>query len=360
MASQKEEVLDATVGSIEKEFGEGSIMKLGESQQAMDVPAISTGALTLDQAIGTGGIPRGRVTELFGPESSGKTTLALETIAQAQKNDGIAAFIDVEHALDPEYAEAIGVNIDELYVAQPNTGEEALEITEKLVRSGALDIVAVDSVAALVPKAEIEGEMGDAHMGLQARLMSQALRKLTGAISKSKTACVFLNQIREKIGVMYGNPETTPGGRALKFYSSLRLDIRRTDVIKEGKESKGIRVRVRCVKNKVASPFQQGEFDIVYGKGISTLGCVIDCAIDEGIIERKGSWYSYGDQQLAQGRDNTVEFLMDNPEMLEEIEQKTKVALGILDPDDADVDVERPTNGAEEESAEDESEEDDE
>lgn len=342
---QKEDVLDATVGSIEKEYGEGSIMKLGERENAMDVPAIPTGALTLDQAIGTGGIPRGRVTELFGPEASGKTTLALETIAQAQKGDGIAAFIDVEHALDPDYAEAIGVDIDELYVAQPNTGEEALEITEKLVRSGALDIVVVDSVAALVPKKEIEGEMGDSHVGLQARLMSQALRKLTGAISKSKTACMFLNQIREKIGVMYGNPETTPGGRALKFYSSLRLDIRRTDVIKDGQESKGIRCRVRCVKNKVASPFRQGEFDIIYGEGISSMGSIIDCAIDEDIIQRSGSWYSYGDQQLAQGRDNTVEFLQENPDLLEEITEKTKKALGIIE-GEVEEDVAPPENGS--------------
>ncbi len=328
--NQKEEVLSATIGSIEKEFGEGSIMKLGESKQA-DVPAIPTGALTLDQATGVGGIPRGRVTEVYGPESSGKTTLALSAIAEAQKQGGIAAFIDVEHALDPHYAEAIGVQVDELYVAQPNTGEEALEITEKLVRSGTIDIVVVDSVAALVPRAEIEGEMGDAHMGLQARLMSQALRKLSGAISKSKTACLFLNQIREKIGVMYGNPETTPGGRALKFYSSLRLDIRKIDVLKDGSESKGIRCRVRCVKNKVASPFREAEFDIIYGKGISTDGCILDCAIEEEIVQRKGSWYSYGDLQLDQGRENTLEFLQDNLEVLEEIEQEVKKKLGLIE-----------------------------
>ncbi len=331
--SQKEDILEATVGSIEKEYGEGSIMKLGEKGQQMDVPAIPTGALTLDQATGIGGVPRGRVTEVFGPESSGKTTLALSTIAQAQKQGGIAAFIDVEHALDPEYAEAIGVNTDELYVSQPNTGEEALEITEKLVRSGAIDIVVIDSVAALVPQAEIEGEMGDSHVGLQARLMSQAMRKLSGAISKSHTSCMFLNQIREKIGVMYGNPETTPGGRALKFYSSLRLDIRKTDVLKDGSDSRGIRVRVRCVKNKVASPFQQGKFDIIYGEGISSEGCILDCAIEQDIVQRKGSWYSYGDLQLAQGRENSLEFLEDNSEILEEIEEEVKREMGIVQGD---------------------------
>ncbi len=334
--SQKEEVLSATVGSIEKEFGEGSIMKLGESKQAMDVPAISTGALTVDEATGVGGVPRGRVTELFGPEASGKTTLALSTVAQAQKEGGIAAFIDVEHALDPEYAEAIGVKVDELYVSQPNTGEEALEITEKLVRSGAVDIVVIDSVAALVPRAEIEGEMGDSHVGLQARLMSQAMRKLSGAISKSHTSCMFINQIREKIGVMYGNPETTPGGRALKFYSSLRMDIRKTDVIKDGSESQGIRVRVRCVKNKVASPFRQGKVDIIYGEGIDSHGCILDCAIERDIVQRKGSWYSYGDMQLAQGRDNTLEFLKDNPEVLEEIEEKVRRKMGLGESGEAD------------------------
>ncbi len=327
---KKEEILSATIDSIEKDFGQGSIMKLGEYQE-VDVPAISTGALTLDLATGVGGVPRGRVTEIYGPESSGKTTLALSTIAQAQQGGGIAAFVDVEHALDPDYAEAIGVEVEELYVAQPNTGEEALEITEKLVRSGTLDIVVIDSVAALVPKAEIEGEMGDSHMALQARLMSQALRKLSGAISKSKTACVFLNQIREKIGVMYGNPETTPGGRALKFYSSLRLDIRQADVLKDGSDSKGIRVRVRCVKNKVASPFQQAKFDIIYGEGISTIGCILDSAIEQEVVERKGSWYSYGDLQLAQGRENSLEFLEDNPEVLEEIETEVKENLGMIE-----------------------------
>ncbi len=337
---QKEKILSATVGSIEKEFGEGSIMKLGERKQA-DVPAIPTGALTLDLATGVGGVPRGRVTELFGPESAGKTTLALSTIAEAQKQGGIAAFIDVEHALDPEYAEAIGVQVDELYVAQPNTGEEALEITEKLVRSGTIDIVVIDSVAALVPRAEIEGEMGDAHMGLQARLMSQAMRKLSGAISKSRTSCMFLNQIREKIGVMYGNPETTPGGRALKFYSSLRMDIRKIDVLKDGTESLGIRARVRCVKNKVASPFRQAEFDIIYGEGISSDGCILDCAIEKDIVERKGSWYGYGDLQLAQGRDNTLEFLRDNPELLEEISNEVKKSMN-MDVDE-DVDEEQET-----------------
>ncbi len=328
---KKEEILSATISSIEKDYGQGSIMKLGEYQQ-VDVPAIPTGALTLDLATGVGGVPRGRVTEIYGPESSGKTTLALSTIAEAQRLGGIAAFVDVEHALDPDYAEAIGVKVEELYVAQPNTGEEALEITEKLVRSGTLDIVVIDSVAALVPRAEIEGEMGDSHMGLQARLMSQALRKLSGAISKSRTACVFLNQIREKIGVLYGNPETTPGGRALKFYSSLRMDIRKRDVIKDGSESLGIRVRVRCVKNKVAAPFQQAMFDIIYGEGISTSGCILDCAIEQEIVRRRGSWYSYGDLQLAQGRENSLQFLEDNPELLAEIEQQVKIKLGMIDP----------------------------
>lgn len=341
---KKEEILSATIDSIEKDYGQGSIMKLGEYQE-VDVPAISTGAMTLDLAAGVGGIPRGRVTEIYGPESSGKTTLALSTIAQAQQDGGIAAFVDVEHALDPDYAEAIGVEVEELYVAQPNTGEEALEITEKLVRSGTLDIVVIDSVAALVPKAEIEGEMGDSHMALQARLMSQALRKLSGAISKSRTACVFLNQIREKIGVMYGNPETTPGGRALKFYSSLRLDIRQTDVLKEGSDSKGIRVRVRCVKNKVASPFQQAKFDIIYGEGISTTGCILDAAIEQDVVEQKGSWYSYGDLQLAQGRDNSLDFLKDNPEVLEEIETEVKEELGVLETgSEADTDSEAETD----------------
>jgi recombination protein RecA len=349
-SEKKDEVLDATVGSIEKEYGEGSIMKLGERKEAMDVPAIATGALTLDEATGVGGVPRGRVTELFGPESSGKTTLALSTVAEAQKGGGIAAFIDVEHALDPEYAEVIGVDVDELYVSQPNTGEEALEITEKLVRSGALDLVVIDSVAALVPKAEIEGEMGDSHVGLQARLMSQAMRKLSGAISKSKTSCIFINQIREKIGVMYGNPETTPGGRALKFYSSLRLDIRQTDVLKDGSDSKGIKVRVRCVKNKVASPFREGKFDIVYGKGIDSEGCILDCAVERDIVERKGSWYSYGDTQLAQGRDNTLEYLKETPELMDEIEEKVETDMGI---------IEGEVNENEEESAEDDETEDD-
>lgn len=344
---KKEEVLSATVGSIEKEYGEGSIMKLGESKEAMDVPAISTGALTLDEATGVGGVPRGRVTELFGPEASGKTTLALSVVAQAQKEGGIAAFIDVEHALDPEYAEAIGVEVDELYVSQPNTGEEALEITEKLVRSGALDVVVIDSVAALVPQTEIEGEMGDSHVGLQARLMSQAMRKLSGAISKSKTSCIFINQIREKIGVMYGNPETTPGGRALKFYSSLRLDIRKTDVIKEGSESQGIRVRVRCVKNKVASPFREGKMDIIYGEGIDSEGCILDCAVERDIVQRKGSWYSYGETQLAQGRDNTLDYLKENPELMKEIEEEVKRDMGLIG--GADETNEEPEESATEE-----------
>src|SRR6056297_882827 len=307
-------------------------MRLGD-KTTLDVQSIPTGALPLDIALGVGGIPRGRIIELYGNESSGKTTLGLHIIAEAQKLDGIAAFIDAEHALDPRYAENLGVDIDNLLISQPNNGEEALEITEALVRSNAIDIVVIDSVAALVPRAELEGEMGDTHVGLQARLMSQAMRKLSGAISKSDTACVFINQIREKVGVMFGNPETTPGGRALKFYSSVRIEIRRSQTIKEGDEIIGSHARVKVVKNKVAPPFRKTEFDIMYGTGISQAGCILDMGVDTGIIDRAGSWYSYGEERLGQGRENSKEFLSENEDILNEIEHKIKVKVGLIEDD---------------------------
>ncbi|SDL63174.1 recombinase RecA [Halarsenatibacter silvermanii] len=327
---EKEKALEKAVKDIEKQFGNGAIMKLGESK-SLDVDSIPTGALPLDVALGVGGIPRGRITELYGNESSGKTTLGLHIIAEAQKNGGIAAFIDAEHALDPRYAENLGVNIDDLLISQPDNGEEALEIAEALVRSNAIDVIILDSVAALVPQAELEGEMGDSHVGLQARLMSQALRKLSGAISKSKTAIVFINQIREKIGVMFGNPETTPGGRALKFYSSVRIEIRRSQTIKEDKEIIGSHARVKVVKNKVAAPFREAEFDIMYGEGISQEGCVLDMGVDLDIIERAGAWYSYGEVRLGQGRENSKEFLSENPEIMEEIQEKIRVKTGLAE-----------------------------
>jgi len=319
----KEKALQSAITAIEKDFGKGSIMRLGENT-AMDVETIPTGALSLDLALGVGGLPRGRVVEIYGPESSGKTTVALHAIAEAQKLGGVAAFIDAEHALNPSYAKNLGVDIDNLLVSQPDTGEQALEITEALVRSGAVDIVVIDSVAALVPRAEIEGEMGDAHVGLQARLMSQALRKLTGVIGKTKCLVIFINQIREKVGVMFGNPETTPGGRALKFYSSVRLDIRRIDSIKSGNEIIGNRTRVKVVKNKVAPPFLVAEFDIIYGTGISKEGCILDVASDLGIVSKSGSWFSYGDMRLGQGRENAKEFLRQNQELCNEIESKVR------------------------------------
>ncbi|WP_230869781.1 recombinase RecA [Iocasia frigidifontis] len=315
---------------IEKQFGQGSIMKLGEAK-AMNVEVIPTGALPLDIALGVGGVPRGRIIEIYGPESSGKTTLALHIIAEAQKKGGIAAFIDAEHALDPKYSENLGVNIDNLLISQPNNGEEALEIAEALVRSNAIDVIVIDSVAALVPKAEIDGEMGDSHVGLQARLMSQAMRKLSGAISKSKTICIFINQIREKVGVMFGNPETTPGGRALKFYSSVRMEIRRAQAIKDGDESIGAQTKVKVVKNKVAPPFRQAMFDIMYGTGISASGCILDMGVETGIIDRAGSWYSYGDERLGQGRENSKKFLEDNGDILKEVDEKIRGSLGLLD-----------------------------
>ncbi|WP_286170403.1 recombinase RecA [Halocella sp. SP3-1] len=315
---------------IEKQFGQGSIMRLGEAK-AMNVEVIPTGALPLDIALGVGGVPRGRIIEIYGPESSGKTTLALHIIAEAQKKGGIAAFIDAEHALDPKYSENLGVNIDNLLISQPNNGEEALEIAEALVRSNAIDVIVIDSVAALVPKAEIDGEMGDSHVGLQARLMSQAMRKLSGAISKSKTICIFINQIREKVGVMFGNPETTPGGRALKFYSSVRMEIRRAQAIKDGDESIGAQTKVKVVKNKVAPPFRQAMFDIMYGTGISASGCILDMGVETGIIDRAGSWYSYGDERLGQGRENSKKFLEDNGDILKEVDEKIRGSLGLLD-----------------------------
>ena len=311
------------MSQIEKQFGKGSVMKLGEFK-AMEIEAIPTGALSLDIALGIGGVPRGRIIEVFGPESSGKTTLALHIVAEAQKMGGEAAFIDAEHALDPVYAKKLGVDIDNLIVSQPDTGEQALEITESLVRSGALDVIVVDSVAALVPKAEIDGDMGDSHMGLQARLMSQALRKLAGAINKSKTVLIFINQLREKIGVMFGNPETTTGGRALKFYASVRMDIRKIENIKQDGEVKGNRVRVKVIKNKVAPPFREAEFDIVYGQGISKEGNILDMAVNLDIVEKAGSWFSYNGERIGQGRENVKKYLKENPKVLEEIEGKVR------------------------------------
>ena len=320
---EKKKALEMAMSQIEKQFGKGSVMKLGEFK-AMEIEAIPTGALSLDIALGIGGVPRGRIIEVFGPESSGKTTLALHIVAEAQKMGGEAAFIDAEHALDPVYAKKLGVDIDNLIVSQPDTGEQALEITESLVRSGALDVIVVDSVAALVPKAEIDGDMGDSHMGLQARLMSQALRKLAGAINKSKTVLIFINQLREKIGVMFGNPETTTGGRALKFYASVRMDIRRIENIKQDGEVKGNRVRVKVIKNKVAPPFREAEFDIVYGEGISKAGNILDMAVNMDIIEKSGSWFSYDGNRIGQGRENVKKYLKENPEILADVEQKVR------------------------------------
>ena len=320
---EKKKALEVALSQIEKQFGKGSVMKLGE-YKTMNVEAIPTGALGLDIALGIGGVPRGRIIEIFGPESSGKTTLALHIIAEAQKMNGEAAFIDAEHALDPVYAKHLGVDIDNLIVSQPDTGEQALEITESLVRSGALDVIVVDSVAALVPKAEIDGDMGDSHMGLQARLMSQALRKLAGAINKSKTVIIFINQLREKIGVMFGNPETTTGGRALKFYASVRLDIRKIENIKQDGEIIGNRARVKVIKNKVAPPFREAEFDIIYGKGISKEGNILDMAVNLDIIEKSGSWFSYNGEKIGQGRENAKKYLKENPEIMQEVEKKIR------------------------------------
>ncbi len=328
-SNDREKAIAAAVGQIEKQFGKGSIMRLGADEALPGVPVIPSGALPLDAALGIGGIPRGRVTEIYGPESSGKTTLTLHIIAEAQKMGGVAAFIDAEHALDVGYARKLGVKTDDLLVSQPDTGEQALEITEMLVRSGAIDIIVVDSVAALVPRAEIEGEMGDSHMGLQARLMSQALRKLTGAVSKTKTSLIFINQIRMKIGVMFGNPETTTGGNALKFYSSIRLDIRRIGTLKDGDKAIGSRVRVKVVKNKMAPPFRQAEFDMIDGEGISREGTVLDMAVDSGMVVRSGAWYSYGDDRIGQGRENAKGFLREHPEVMEELEGKLREESGL-------------------------------
>ena len=321
---EKQKALEAALGHIEKQYGKGSVMKLGESGAHMQVEAVPTGSLGLDIALGVGGVPKGRIVEIYGPESSGKTTVALHMVAEVQKRGGIAGFIDAEHALDPVYAKNIGVDIDNLYISQPDNGEQALEITETMVRSGAVDIVIVDSVAALVPKAEIEGEMGDSHVGLHARLMSQALRKLTAVISRSNCVVIFINQLREKVGVMFGNPETTTGGRALKFYSSVRLDVRRTETLKQGGEAIGSRVRVKVVKNKIAPPFKEAEFDIMFGKGISKVGDILDLAAKENIVEKSGAWYAYNGAKIGQGRENAKIYLQNNQEICQEIEAKVR------------------------------------
>ena len=328
MSTDREKALEMALAQIDKQYGKGSIMRMGE-KKTMAIEVVPTGALALDIALGIGGIPRGRIVEIFGPESSGKSTLAMHLVAEAQRNGGICAYIDAEHAMDPSYAKAIGVDIDQLLISQPDTGEQALEIADMLVRSGAIDVIVIDSVAALTPKAEIEGEMGDTHVGLQARLMSQALRKLTANLNKTKTIMVFINQLREKIGVMFGSPETTPGGRALKFYSSVRLDIRRIEAIKDGAEVVGSRTRVKVVKNKVAPPFKQAEFDIMYGKGISREGSVLDLGVELGIIKKSGAWFTYEGEQLGQGRENAKNFLNTNPEIMVEVSEKVKIAAGL-------------------------------
>lgn len=333
LSKEKQEALHNVLSKIEKQYGEGSVMVLGDDVK-LDIDSIPTGSLALDIALGIGGIPKGRIIEIYGPESSGKTTLALHMLAEAQKMGGTGAFVDAEHALDPGYAKNLGVDIENLIISQPDTGEQALEITEALVRSNAVDLIIIDSVAALVPKAEIDGEMGAAQIGLQARLMSQALRKLTGAINKSKCTVVFINQLREKVGIMFGNPETTTGGRALKFYSSVRLDIRRTEIIKKGDEMIGNRVRVKVVKNKIAPPFKQAEFDIMYGKGISSVGNILDVATEAEIVKKAGAWYSYGEERLGQGRENAKEFLEGNPEILKEIEHKVRLHYNLIPEDE--------------------------
>ena len=341
MAQQddKTKALDMALGQIEKQFGKGSIMRMGENVH-MAIDAIPTGALALDMALGIGGLPRGRIVEIYGPESSGKTTLATHVVAEAQRNGGTCAYIDAEHAMDPVYARAIGVNVDDLLISQPDTGEQALEITDMLIRSGALDVIVIDSVAALTPRAEIEGEMGDSHVGLQARLMSQALRKITGNLAKSNTICIFINQLREKIGVIYGSPEVTPGGRALKFYSSVRIDIRRIESIKDGTEIVGNRTRAKVVKNKVGSPFKQAEFDIMYGQGISREGSLLDVAVDLGFVKKAGAWFTYEGEQLGQGRENVKNFLRENPQLMAEIDLRVRESLA------ADVDAVAETEAA--------------
>jgi recombination protein RecA len=333
--TEREKALDAALGQIEKQFGKGSVMRMGDNVD-MHIESIPTGALSLDLALGIGGLPRGRIVEIYGPESSGKSTLAMHAVAEAQRNGGICAYIDAEHAMDPVYARAIGVNVDDLLISQPDTGEQALEIADMLIRSGALDILVIDSVAALTPRAEIEGEMGDTHVGLQARLMSQALRKLTGTLSKSDTIAIFINQLREKIGIVYGSPEVTPGGRALKFYSSVRLDIRRIEAIKDGADVVGNRTRVKVVKNKCSAPFKQAEFDIMYGKGISREGSLLDVAVDLGFIKKSGAWFTYEGEQLGQGRENVKTFLSENPQLMAEIDERVRDCLAPKEADDAE------------------------
>ena len=345
--NEREKALDTALAQIERQFGKGSVMRLGSDERA-PVEVIPTGSIALDVALGIGGLPRGRIIEVYGPESSGKTTVALHAIANAQAAGGTAAFIDAEHALDPEYAKALGVDIDALFVSQPDTGEQALEIADMLIRSGGIDIIVIDSVAALVPRAEIEGEMGDAHVGLQARLMSQALRKLTGALNSTKTTAIFINQLREKIGVFFGSPETTAGGKALKFYASVRLDIRRIETLKDGTDAVGNRTRVKVVKNKMASPFKQAEFDIIYGVGISREGSLLDFGVEHDIVKKSGAWYTYDGDQLGQGKENSRKFLLDNPAVADEIEKKIKTKLGIGVPRAvADLPAEEPVAAAE-------------
>jgi len=336
---ERQKSLEMAVSQIERQYGQGAIMRMGDAA-LRKVEVISTGALSLDLALGTGGVPRGRIVEIYGPEASGKTSLALHIVAEAQRNGGIAAFIDAEHALDPNYARAIGVDVDELLISQPDTGEQALEIADMLVRSGALDVLVIDSVAALVPRAEIEGEMGDSHVGLQARLMSQALRKLAGTLNKSRTTAIFINQLREKIGVMFGSPETTPGGRALKFYSSVRLDVRRIDSIKDGAEQVGNRVRVKVVKNKMAPPFRQAEFDLMFGEGISREGSLLDVAVEAGVVKKSGAWYTYEDEQLGQGRENAKRFLRENPELAMQLQAKVYEAVGLSSSEEPETEAE--------------------
>ncbi len=351
--TERDKALDAALGQIEKQFGKGSVMRMGDNLN-MNIESVGTGAISLDIALGIGGLPRGRIVEIYGPESSGKSTLAMHVVAEAQRNGGICAYIDAEHAMDPVYARAIGVNVDDLLISQPDTGEQALEIADMLIRSGALDILVIDSVAALTPRAEIEGEMGDTHVGLQARLMSQALRKLTGTLSKSDTIAIFINQLREKIGVMFGSPETTPGGRALKFYSSIRLDIRRIEAIKDGTDVTGNRTRVKVVKNKCAAPFKQAEFDIMYGKGISREGSLLDVALDLGFVKKSGAWFTYEGEQLGQGRENVKVFLSENPQLMAEIDERVRAQLAppevdavpdesIVDPDDLPITLDAPS-----------------
>ncbi len=349
---ERRKALDAAMAQIEKQFGQGAVMRLGDKSQ-VEIDTIPTGALTLDIALGIGGLPRGRIIEIYGPESSGKTTVALHCVAEAQKQGGTCAFIDAEHALDPVYAGNIGVDVDNLLLSQPDTGEQALEICETLVRSGCIDVVVIDSVAALVPRAEIEGEMGDSHVGLQARLMSQALRKLAPVVSKSNTICIFINQLREKVGVMFGNPETTPGGRALKFYASVRLDVRKVETLRNGSDVVGSHTRVKVVKNKVAPPFKEAEFDIMYGKGVSSEGCIIDLGVENNIIDKSGSWFAYNGAKIAQGRDAAKQYLIDHPEVRDEIEEKIRESYMPADDDDSDIGASGGVDAAPEDDADD-------